>query len=68
MPSDSLIEAADRYLAGKRCVLWQSFTIDDPEDRKAAAVWLAQQIENVLIEKARPGLGWADVGLVGKNR
>lgn len=65
MPSDSLIEAADRYLAGKRCVLWQSFTIDDPEDRRKAAVALAGWVEDVLIEKASPTRSWHDVGLVG---
>lgn len=68
MPSDLLIEAAERVLAGKKCQLWAHLNIASPEDRKAAALWLAQQVTGVLIEKASPGSAWVDLGLSGGKR
>ena len=65
MPSDYLIEAAERVLANKKCQLWAHLNISSPEDRHAAAVWLAQQVTDVLIEKASPTLSYHDLGLVG---
>ena len=62
--SPELVDAARRYLASKRCVLWQSFTLDSPEGLDKAAEWLAGEVVEVLIEKAHPS-GWSDLGVVG---
>ena len=65
MPSDSLIQAADNYLKGRKTVLWAHHTIDRDEERAKAARWLAEQVEGVLIERASPTLTWHDQGFVG---
>ena len=62
--SDELVAAADRYLQGKRCVIWQSFTIEKPSERRKAAGWLAEQVAGVLVEKGS-GTAFHDLGLVG---
>ena len=63
--SDELVEACDRYLSGRRVTLWGFLrTIHEPADRRVAAVWLAEQVAGVLVEKAS-GVAWADVGLAG---
>lgn len=64
-PADSLVAAAERYLEGRKCVLWADRTIDRPEERHKAAIWLAEQVSAVLVEKAVRPTAWEDVGLVG---
>lgn len=48
--NDPLVVAADKYLENRRVVLWAHKTIDRPDDRWDAAIWLAEQVKGVLAE------------------
>lgn len=53
--ADDLIDACERYLADKGCTLWgRAWDIIRPTERRKAAEWLAQQVEAVQAEAARP--------------
>lgn len=66
-PSDSLVEACDRYLQTMKCQLWAHHNIATDDGRRKAAIWLASQVQGVLVEKAVKVTTVHDLGLVGER-